>query len=123
MTQTSIFKDSRITPEAGRQVVLNMMTGQIVSPAVYDPKSKLLLCSGGSARPYMIKSWAYLEDVNHALGLEATDAETLEHLKKQAEDDTCECDVVNHILEVVLNDLSEILPDAIKKDIQEMMKK
>ena len=71
----------------------------------------------------MIKSWAYLEDVNHALGLEATDAETLEHLKKQAEDDTCECDVVNHILEVVLNDLSEILPDAIKKDIQEMMKK
>ena len=64
MTQTSIFKDSRITPEAGRQVVLNMMTGQIVSPAVYDPKRKILLCPGGSARPYMIKSWAYLGAIN-----------------------------------------------------------
>ncbi|PWB14206.1 hypothetical protein DCO44_09850 [Acinetobacter sp. AM] len=120
MTQTSIFSDVRLIPESGREVVLNMVTGQIISPAIYSRKLELFKCPAGIVRPYMIKSWAYLDDVNQALGLEAIDQETLGKLNQQAEDEKCKCDIPNQIIDMVLKDFGDVLPDFIKKDLQEM---
>ncbi|MFA3634089.1 hypothetical protein KWD68_11160 [Acinetobacter baumannii] len=109
----SIFKGMDVIPESGRQLVLHMVTGQFLAPAIYKESCGHFHTPGGDARPYMIKEWAYQDELNQALGLEPVDSETLEKLNKRADSD-------NHntrfnpekIFDAITEAISEIFPEA-----------
>ncbi|MGR8034818.1 hypothetical protein [Acinetobacter baumannii] len=109
----SIFKGMDVIPESGRQLVLHMVTGQFLAPAIYKESCGHFHTLGGDARPYMIKEWAYQDELNQALGLEPVDSETLEKLNKRADSD-------NHntrfnpetIFDAITEAISEIFPEA-----------
>lgn len=104
---TSLFKDARITPESGKEILINTVTGQLVSPALYDSFFKRYRIPAGEVRPYMIKSWAYLDDVNQVLNLSALeDKELLAQLEKQAKEEqkkSKEGSSLSEVLKEILN--------------------
>lgn len=104
---TSLFKDARITPEPGKEILINTVTGQLVSPALYDSFFKRYRIPVGEVRPYMIKSWAYLDDVNQVLNLTALeDKELLAQLEKQAKEEqkqSKEGSSLSEVLKEILN--------------------
>lgn len=108
----TIFKGMNVVPEANRSLVLHMVTGDVVSPV------KRKACNhyhtpAGIVKEYMIKEWAYQDELNKALGLEPVDAETLEQLEKRAEaDDVDPRFTPQKIVDALADVLSEIFPEA-----------
>ncbi len=112
-TQTiTIFKGMDVVPEANRSLVLHMVTGDVVSPV------KRKACNhyhtpAGIVKEYMIKEWAYQDELNKALGLTAIDPEKLEELEKRAEaDDVDPRFTPQKIVDALADVLSEIFPEA-----------
>ncbi|MCT9265078.1 hypothetical protein KTH52_12550 [Acinetobacter baumannii] len=108
----AIFKGMDVVPEANRLLVLHMVTGDVVSPV------KRKACNhyhtpAGIVKEYMIKEWAYQDELNKALGLTALDPEKLEELEKRAEaDDVDPRFTPQKIFDTLADVLSEIFPEA-----------
>lgn len=113
-TQTiTIFKGMDVIPESGRELVLHMVTGQFLGPAVYKKDCGHFHTPGGDARPYMIKEWAYQDELNNALGLTAVDPEKLKELNKRADNDKGETPFNSEkIAGMLAETLAEIFPNA-----------
>lgn len=109
----SIFKGMEVIPETGRELVLHMVTGQFLAPAIYKKSCGHFHTPGGEARPYMIKEWAYQDELNQALGLEPVDSETLEQLNKRADEDNPNTGFnPEKIFDAITEAISEIFPEA-----------
>ncbi|HHX4867369.1 MULTISPECIES: hypothetical protein [Acinetobacter calcoaceticus/baumannii complex] len=108
----AIFKGMDVVPETNRLLVLHMVTGDVVSPV------KRKACNhyhtpAGIVKEYMIKEWAYQDELNKALGLTALDPEKLEELEKRAEaDDVDPRFNPQKIVDALADVLSEIFPEA-----------
>lgn len=108
----AIFKGMDVVPEENRLLVLHMVTGDVVSPV------KRKACNhyhtpAGIVKEYMIKEWAYQDELNKALGLTAVDPEKLEELEKRAEaDDEDPRFTPQKIVDALADVLSEIFPEA-----------
>ncbi|MBZ6534885.1 hypothetical protein [Acinetobacter seifertii] len=109
----AIFKGMDVIPESGRELVLHMVTGQFLAPAVYKKDCGHFHTPGGEARPYMIKEWAYQDELNNALGLTAVDAEKLKELNKRADNDKGQTPFNSgKIADLFAEALAEIFPEA-----------
>lgn len=113
-TQTiTIFKGMDVIPESGRELVLHMVTGQFLAPAVYKKECGHFHTPGGEARPYMIKEWAYQDELNNVLGLKAVDSEKLKELNKRADNDKGEKGInPEKLFEMILEGITQIFPEA-----------
>lgn len=113
-TQTvAIFKGMDVIPESGRELVLHMATGQFLAPAIYKKSCGHFHTPGGDARPYMIKEWAYQDELNQILGLEPVDPETLEQLNKRADADNPNTRFnPEKLFDALADAISEIFPEA-----------
>lgn len=113
-TQTiTIFKGMDVVPESGRELVLHMVTGQFLAPAVYKKGCGHFHTPGGEARPYMIKEWAYQDELNNVLGLKAVDPEKLKELNKRADNDKGANGInPEKLFEMILEGITQIFPEA-----------
>lgn len=108
----AIFKGMDVVPEENRILVLHMVTGEVVSPV------KRKACNhyhtpAGIVKEYMIKEWAYRDELNKALGLTPLEPEKLEELEKRAEaDDVDPRFTPQKIVDALADVLSEIFPEA-----------
>ncbi|KQE92133.1 hypothetical protein [Acinetobacter lactucae] len=108
----AVFKGMDVVPEENRLLVLHMVTGDVVSPV------KRKACNhyhtpAGIVKEYMIKEWAYQDELNKALGLTALDPEKLEELEKRAEADDVEPRLnPEKIADLLADALAEIFPEA-----------
>lgn len=108
----AIFKGMDVVPEENRILVLHMVTGDVVSPV------KRKACNHyhtptGIVKEYMIKEWAYQDELNKALGLTALEQEKLEELEKRAEADDVDPRLTpQKIVDALADVLSEIFPEA-----------
>lgn len=110
----SVFKGMDVIPESGRELVLHMATGQFLAPAIYKKGCGHFHIPGGEARPYMIKEWAYQDELTHLLLLKPADPETLEKLNKRAEQDktTDKGLTPDVILDALAKSVAEMFPES-----------